>query len=441
MSLLRKIKSFIVKRKNHVIFRGLIKGYQILKNHKSERAFRKMIKRITQQSDGTKPIHIVFIVQLMSLWGKMEKVFLEALNHEEVKVTLIAFPDMGLETVQVLKTPNETYDAVKKYGDMVVNAVTEDGKWFDLEKIKPDYVFYPRPYDHYLPQQYQSHIVTKYAKVCYIPYGFLLTETCVPICLNKEFFKNCYYYFAENTFYAEYNRKRFFKSHKKGFRKSEALGYPVFEEVLLSKGKISDSWNSIDSDGKFKMIWTPRWTTDKHAGGSNFFLYKDLLIDFVKGHEEMALVYRPHPLTFSNFIKTGELTEEQLAVLRKSYEECNRMYIEETAEYHSTFWGSDVLVTDVSSVDIEYFITGKPVIYCYRESVEFSGFAEKLYSVAYWAKDWKEVEGYLLKLQQGEDPLKEKRIKMVEDLLGTDFSSSANKIVEEIVKDYKGIKE
>lgn len=438
MKVLRMIKRFLIKKKNNPVIKGLLKMYQSLKNVRQTAAYCKKVKKINRERDRGKPMHIVFFVQLPSVWGKMERVFLEALTRKDIKVTLLAIPDEGMEQAENNQGKNETYAAMKSYGDMVKNAVTETGAWLDLKAMKPDYVFYPRPYDHYLPKQYQSDVVSCYAKVCYVPYGFLLTATCVEICLNRNFFQNCYYYFAENTIYAQYNRKRFKHSHKKGLRKSEALGYPIFADVLEAKNKTSDSWNRIDSDNKFRIIWAPRWTTDKHAGGTNFFAYKDRLIQFAKEHEEMAVVYRPHPLTFSNFLKTGEMTESQLENLRRSYDENDRMCIEEKADYLDTFWGSDVLLTDVSSVDIEYFITGKPVIYCYREAVELGEFAQQLYSVAYWAKDWNEVEQRLVQLQQGNDPLKEKRLQMVKDLLGDDFSSGAQKIVDELVNDYTG---
>ena len=47
-------------------------------------------------------------------------------------------------------------------GYSVIDAYDEETKeFFDLKKLQPDYIFIPRPYDWYLPLQYQSKELSK----------------------------------------------------------------------------------------------------------------------------------------------------------------------------------------------------------------------------------------------------------------------------------------
>lgn len=415
----------------------MMKPANIVRELYRNMSYAKSVWDIKRSKDSSQKPHIVFLVQLMQIWGKTERVYLEAVQDPDVKVTLLVLPEQMEDAGRQEDGFQSNYQKLKKYGDSVVNAVKDHGELVQLKDLKPDYVFYPRPYDDYLPETYRSYQVRRYAKVCYIPYGFLLTDTCTQTCMNKSFFRYCYYYFAESPCHEKYNKNRFRISHLCGLRKSVFFGFPAFAGMKEAKEQKSSSWEQFSNKDTFHLIWTPRWTTDSREGGSNFFHYKDSFIQFARENQDVSLVYRPHPLTFRNFIRTGEMTQEQLDQFRAIYEEEENLYIEEKPDYYDTFWGSDVLITDCSSVDIEYFITGKPVIYCYRDSVKFNEFADQLYSGAYQAGTWQEVEKYVLDLKNGIDPLKEKRQQLVEKLLGTDFEKISAQIVKEIKKDYK----
>ena len=45
-------------------------------------------------------------------------------------------------------------------------------------------------------------------------------------------------------------------------------------------------WEKEEDAGIFKMLWCPRWTTDKNLGSSNFFEYKDALPGLVQSKKD-----------------------------------------------------------------------------------------------------------------------------------------------------------
>ena len=77
----------------------------------------------------------------------------------------------------------------------------------------------------------------------------------------------------------------------------------------------------------------------------------------VKQNKNILFIFRPHPLMFENFIKTKEMTSEELSEFKQYCEETENLILDEEKEYTSEFWQSDMLITDLSGMIPEYFIT------------------------------------------------------------------------------------
>lgn len=388
-------------------------------------AYLRLKKLSKRKNDIKKPIRIIFICQYVQAWDKMKSVFELMLNDERFDADILAVPDINNVTDE------KNYNYFKSlYGEKkVVNAKLADG-WYDIKKENPDYVFYQRPYDQYLPKEYKSRTVSEYAKICHLVYGYLITETNKDICMNKLFFRNVYYYFAENSMCKEFNIKRFKKSHKKGYRKTVDIGYPILEHFMKQKSK----YEKKDNNG-YKVLWTPRWSESSETGGSSFMKFKDEIIKLPKEDKDLQVVFRPHPMTFDHFISVKKMTREQADEYINIYKNDEKLQYNDTAEYVDIFWGSDALLTDVSSIIVEYFITGKPIVYCDTGAVPDEFFKEML-KVMYVVKTYEEAKEKLLMLKTGKDPLKEERQKKVNELFGKSFGNISEGFLEEIYNDY-----
>jgi CDP-glycerol glycerophosphotransferase (TagB/SpsB family) len=119
------------------------------------------------------------------------------------------------------------------------------------------------------------------------------------------------------------------------------------------------------------------------------------------------------------------------------------MSLDETGDYIDTFIASDVLVSDISSMLLEYFVTGKPIIYTHRVDT-FNELGRKLSEGFYWVENSTELQETLDMLMGGNDPLKFKREElirehfympeggagvMIKDTLQADYVSTAIDII------------
>ena len=97
----------------------------------------------------------------------------------------------------------------------------------------------------------------------------------------------------------------------------------------------------------------------------SFFLdYYDILFEFYSYHQDYKLVIRPHPQMFTNFLKNGILSEDEISNIKSSVEKSKNIFWDNNYNYLASFEQSDMLIADFSSLLIEYFIMLKPIIYC-----------------------------------------------------------------------------
>ena len=387
-------------------------------------AYLRMKRLSEKKTSGNKPAEILFLCQYPPAWNKMKSIFEMMLKDDRFNVKILAVPD------NINKPDDKIYEFFSGiYGrDIVINAY-KNGTWYNIKQLMPDYVFYQRPYDQYLPKPYRSGVVSGYSKICHLVYGYTMIEALKEICDNKLFYRNVYIYFAENTISRDDNIKRFKISHNKGYRKTLNIGYPVLEYFVRHKA------DEKEENDKFKVLWTPRWSDDKEAGGSNFLTYKDKIITLVNDNTDLNVVFRPHPMTFDHFISVGKLTQEDVDSYLKLYDENDSLEYNNTAEYVDVFWNTDVLLSDLSSVMVEYFVTGKPIIYC-DTGAKPDEFFEELLKAMYVTNTWEQAREKLLELKMGIDPLKEEREKKIKELLGDDFLHISERFLEAIYNDY-----
>ena len=210
------------------------------------------------------------------------------------------------------------------------------------------------------------------------------------------------------------------------------LGYPSLD-IIKNNTKNNSAFNEI-KNRNLHIIWTPRWTTDESACGTTFFEYKDKIIKYGKKQRDL-IVFRPHPLAFDIFIEKGLMTKKEVTDYLKNYQNSNMIY-DKSSDYYDTFRDSDVLITDFSSIIIEYLMYNKPIIFCHRNMDMMNDYMKIMSNVLYHAKNWKEIEKILKMLKSGKDPLKKERIEFIEKNFSMYDGKVKNRIVDQVKKDY-----
>lgn len=391
------------------------------------------VLRRMQQITARLSIRVVFLCEQPSLWSSFRSVVSAMQNDSRFEVILVRLwcKRYASDGTYIFEGANFCEIEGEERMQLVDSYDERTGKWLNLEKLEPEYVFYMRPYDYYRHEDYHIKAVSAYAKTCYIPYGIPTNLEAVDrFSLPQDFCTQVNYFFAAAAGQVEMI-KQYLGEPQNSAHHIEFCGYPpmdTIKEVLKTR-----NCNTTSKSKQFTILWLPRWNT--REGICNFFEYKDLLPDYVMKHTGCHLIFRPHPMCFQDFLATGELTEEELALLRAQYEENTSLRIDEDGSYIPSFEESDVLVADPTSLIGEYMLTGKPVIFC-KKPGKLTTLMELLMDGMYVTESYGELRDVLDLLRQGNDPLRDIRETLTEKYLDAGSIPAGVRIRNRLVNDY-----
>lgn len=394
--------------------------------------------RIKNKTITGQKINVVFVCHRPNVWSSLKSVYETLKTNQFFNVTIVAIPvkkdlpKLGLNhefyTTEGAEEFFKDYNCINGYD-------YEKKEWLDLRKLKPDYLFFQQPYNVALNPLYNSALVSKYCKICYVAYASnfigngVLEET-----MPKDFMKNVSLFFTQNEID---NRlvNSVLKTYENTFTRTFITGFPRYDDINKYKTSESSLWKFSREKNKFRIIWTPRWCTNE--GNCNFFEYKDTLLEYADKNKDIDFIFRPHPQAFVGLNATRELPEKEADKYKAEYEKRENTTIDYQKEYFQTFFSSDCLVTDISSIIADYFLTGNPIIYCHKKDC-FNELSRKLSEGFYWVKNKRELFETLDKIKNGYDPLKEKRQELITTQFQISDKTAGMKIVEIIKKDALG---
>lgn len=426
MKLMTKINRFFGKILPKNLFDRLKQRKDLFSLREDFALTSKLSDRITR-CEKKQIINLVFIIYMPEVFASLQSIYESALNNEHFHVTILAQPHV--DNQQGLLGVNPSYEYLKEKYNNVINAY-KDNEWFDLKVLCPDYVFYARPYNFHYYRDYRPENVRHYAKVCFHPYAYDMDRIAdFYIVYNLQFLKNVSLVF--NT--SESTKERISKlivNSKMQYPKVVCLGFSRFD---LMNQRIVSSYS------KPTVLWLPRWSMGKNQGSkqSNFLKYIDLFLRFASEHNEIDFIIRPHPLMFHNFEELGLYSKNDFNNLNERCKILGNVMLDTEKDYFKSLMKADILLCDYTSLLIEFFIFGRPIIYC-DDASTFNYEAKQIDKVVYHAKKWEEIEKLLKKLLSGNDELKEKRHALIPFIM-KDFDVGT-KIVEYLQNDYYGIK-
>lgn len=329
---------------------------------------------------------IVFLPYKASMWDSLESVYLAAKEDKNCDVYVVPIPYYD-------KLPGGSFGELHYEGDEYPkNIEITDYRMYHIEERHPDVIYIHNPYDEWnnvtcVPENYFSKNLRRFTDcLVYIPYFIL--EECEPEAQKKiDGFKH--FCFLPGTIYAhkvivqsEKMRQIYINEYMK---EANPLGLPVDRKMLESKIlglgspkldkvqntekenlEIPDEWLKIieKPDGTWKKIifYNTSINTLLRYDEQVLKKMKSVFCTFEEQKEEIALLWRPHPL-IPNTIKS--MRPELWDAYRKLVEDYRKAgwgIYDDTADMDRAVVLSDAYYGDQSSVIYVYQKTGKPVM-------------------------------------------------------------------------------
>lgn len=332
---------------------------------------------------------VVFLPYKASMWDSLESVYLAAREDESCDAYVVPIPYFD-------KRPDGSFGQMHYEGDEYPSDIEithyED---YNLEGRQPDAIYIHNPYDNWnyvtsVPERFYASNLKKYTEqLVYIPY-FVLSEMKPDeqdrIDSVKHFFFLPGIIFADKVIVQSEDMRQiyineFIKAAKANGLTGEyvdrnvlekkilGLGSPKFDKVHSVKREeldIPEEWKKIieKPDGTWKKIIFYNTSINALLEQDEKMLekMKSVFQTFKEQQEEVALLWRPHPLIRTT-IETlrPKLWEEYAQIVRQYRQEGWGIY-DDTADMDRAVVLSDAYYGDSSSIVQVYQETGKPVM-------------------------------------------------------------------------------
>ncbi len=348
---------------------------------------------------------VAFFALHSSVW-KYDTLYKLMCEHPRFEPVIVVCPVVNYGRENMLEEMDKCCNMFKAKGYPVVrtyDAVTDS--YLDVKKeINPDIVFYTNPYQGLIDDRY---FVTKFLDrlTCYVSYNY--GNSCLYDTFHNLPMHNLVWRLYAET--EEHKRYAQLYARNKGIN-VKVTGYPGIDVFLDGNYHFQDIWK-IKNPAVKRIIWAPHHTFQEGAVCYSCFLqYYQFMLDMtVKYQHQIQIAFKPHPLLkvkLDNYWGKGKADKyyQQWEMLP------NGMFVE--GDYVDLFLSSDAMIHDCGSFIIEYLHVLKPVMRMDNDidpATEFNELAQQALEVYYHAKTSDDIEGFILDMIDGRDPLKEKR--------------------------------
>ncbi len=326
----------------------------------------------------------VFLPYKASMWDSLESVWMAADADENCKALVIPIPYYD-------KNPDGSIKQMHYEGnEYPKNVPVTNYENFDFGKEHPDEVYIHNPYDdlNYVtsvhPFFYTDKIKQLTEKLIYIPYfvlaepdldnlteegleyykGFVLSKGVVnadEVIVQSEAMKKVYVRILTEHFGEE--------TSQKWEDKIKGTGSPKFDKVKRAKKEdqvIPEEWQRIMTkpDGTMKKVvfYNTSVTSILNQEQKMIDKIKDVLEIFKENQDDVALLWRPHPLIKATLDSMVPEIANQYEEIVRDYKEEGWGIYDDTADMDRAIIISDAYYGDGSSIVQLYETLEKPIM-------------------------------------------------------------------------------
>ena len=342
---------------------------------------KKAIDVFSQQIQEEKETYrVLFLPYKYSMWDSFASIFEAAKEDENCESYVMPIPYYDKDQEGNF---TEMHDESRSYPNDVGIIPWQDNQ---VDEIDPDVIFIHNPYDgnnlvtSIHPKYYTNKLVCKDRVVIYVPYYVSYTE-------DKEVAVTM----GGAEFYADYviMQSEWYKKQ--------------FEQILSDYKKSDDNLNNLiafyDNGNKFVVLGNPKYDKIRslakaeyplradwkeklfdESGNKKFTVLLDTtlemivkkrekmldkigdVIDFFEKRDDLALIWRPHPLIESTL---RSMCSELIPIYVKLVERCKKLencIFDDTNDMHTAMAWSDAFMGKYGSMIELYRVAKKPTI-------------------------------------------------------------------------------
>ena len=301
-------------------------------------------------------LRVLFVAELSSKWDSMESVYEAFKKRDDVDIDVVLEP-----IFRAVNMPDGTVNSEIIYEDWLtpLGILNIPYAAYNMETIQPDITFISQPYESVTIPMFWPENIAKYSKLVYVPY--FMSHTLQPYEVMAGALLLPAEQIAWKVLCQSDNMFEYFKEYSPSKGTNVIVsGLPKWDHILkLSKESIPcpADWK-IKLKGKKVILLNTHFTLD-------FKSISDMdemsIFKYVENSEELALIWRPHPMTDAIYKVYKQDKYRDYLELKEYVKNSQNIVLDENKSYDESFVWSDALMDSRSSLITQYALLRKPV--------------------------------------------------------------------------------
>lgn len=387
-------------------------------------------------------IKVLFVAELAGKWDSMASVYEAMKKRDDCEVEVVIQP-----IFRAVKMPDGTTKS-----DIILNDyLTPMGipnipyNKYNFETELPDITFFSQPYESCTLEQFWPENMSKFTRVVYLPY---YTARTINKNLNSATYNS---FFKSNT--EKFSWKIAAQSEKMrlhyknlGSQKGENVivtglskwDYP--SQMTKENTPCPEEWKS-KIEGKKVFLWNTHFNFGYDV---NAFVERcNEIISIFKNNKNIALIWRPHPMTEIIVKLYHPEFKKDFEVLKNSVINSENMLVDTNPTYDAAFVYSDAMISCLSSMIDQYVLRNKPVLLITTEPVaiyrENRSTNDGLYDLSLlpFAYTKKDKLDFIDKIATGVDEWADKRKEFLNKYFALADGKCGDRVAEQVVEAFK----
>lgn len=348
------------------ILYGQLKERRLSKDGLSE--FQGFCARIESrfQKDISVIYEVVFIPYKASMWDALESIYMCAKECGNCHTVVMPVPYFCLDDKKQPVEMKYEADLFPSFVDIV------NYEEYDIFKICPDVIFIHNPYDdknkvtRFFSRYYSSELKKCTERLVYIPYKVCRGAVKDLFCVTPGV-SNAWKVFVQS----EKVRQIYIKYQDR--EKIIVAGSPKIDKVLNQRNSekiFPEGWETALNGRKTFLLNTH---LNSVVISPDLFIKKmKYLITLFDGREDIALLWRPHPLSMETLRSIKPAVLPEYLDLTEKVRELKNGVFDDTPDVHRAIVLSDAYMGDWSSLVTLYGMTGKPILVTDAKSIKIN---------------------------------------------------------------------
>lgn len=315
---------------------------------------------------------ILFLPYKASMWDSFESIWTSAKGDENCTTYVVPIP-------YYFKNADGSFSDLEYEGDLLPEYV-DITSWqnYDLKIRKPDVIFIHNPYDDAnhvtsVDPSFYCRELRKYTDMLvYIPYFIGTDNIDETLCVNGGTLYSDKVIVQSEAILQVYKRayRKFIKEMDPegkfifNYDKFIALGSPKIDKIMATEREnvsIPKQWKKL-TEGKRVILYNTTINELLEKSEQVIDKIKYVLQCFKEYRDEVALLWRPHPLSnITCYAMRPDIAEKYIKLVESYIAEGWGIY-DDTPNVHKAIAISDAYMGDKGSLLPMYGITGKPVM-------------------------------------------------------------------------------